>query len=188
MAKGNKAGEYLQAGDLEKALGALTEQIRSDPSKVELRIFIFQLLGVLGRWDRAMTQLNVAVEMDSDVALMAQVYRNALNCEVLRASVFKGRRSPLIFGEPLEWMAWLIQVPGLICAGELKAAADMRDKAFDASPIVSGQIDGRPLNGLPMQTSGSDRPLRPSSMGNITGFPLNISKGFKLKNRSIFVM
>jgi type VI secretion system protein ImpE len=143
MVKGNKAGEYLQAGDLEKALGELTEQIRSDPSKVELRIFIFQLFGVLGRWDRAMTQLNVAAEMDSDAALMAQVYRNALNCEVLRADVFKGRRSPLIFGEPLAWMAWLIQVPGLICAGELKAAADMRDRAFDASPIVSGQIDGQ---------------------------------------------
>ncbi len=138
-----QAEEYLQTGDLEKALAALTEQIRSNPSKVELRIFIFQLLSVLGQWDRAITQLNVAAEMDSDAALMAQVYRTALNCEVLRSSVFKGQRSPLIFGEPLEWMVWLTQVPGLISAGELKAAAELRDQAFEAAPAVSGQIDGQ---------------------------------------------
>lgn len=138
-----RAEEYLQSGNLEKALAALTEEIRSNPSKVELRIFIFQLLSVLGQWDRAITQLNVAAEMDSDAALMAQVYRAALNCEVLRSSVFRGRRSPLIFGEPLQWMVWLTQVPGLIAAGELKAAAELRDRAFDAAPAVSGRIDGQ---------------------------------------------
>lgn len=138
-----RAEEYLQSGNLEKALAALTEEVRSNPSKVELRIFIFQLLSVLGQWDRAMTQLNVAAEMDSDAALMAQVYRMALNCEVLRSSVFQGRRSPLIFGEPLQWMVWLTQVPGLIAAGKLKAAAALRDRAFDAAPAVSGRIDGQ---------------------------------------------
>jgi type VI secretion system protein ImpE len=138
-----RAEDYLQTGDLETALAALTEAIRSNPSKVELRIFIFQLLSILGQWDRAITQLNVAAEMDSDAALMAHVCRTALHCEVLRVSVFNGRRSPLIFGEPLEWMVWLTQLPGLIAAGELKAAAQLRDQAFEAAPEVSGQIDGQ---------------------------------------------
>jgi type VI secretion system protein ImpE len=138
-----RAEDYLQTGEPEKALAVLTEEIRSNPSKVELRIFIFQLLSVLGRWDRAMTQLNVAAEMDGDAALMAQVYRTALNCEVLRSDVFKGRRSPLIFGEPLEWMVWITQLPGLITAGELNAAAELRDQAFEAASAVSGQIDGQ---------------------------------------------
>ena len=138
-----QAEHYLQTGELEKALATLTEAIRSDPSKAELRVFLFQLLGVLGQWDRAMTQLNVAADMDSDARLMAQVYRPALNCEVLRANVFQGRRTPLIFGEPLAWMVWLTQVPALIAAGNLKAAAELRDQAFESAPAISGRIDGQ---------------------------------------------
>ena len=137
-----QAEHYLQTGDLEKALDDLTEAIRNDPSKVELRIFLFQLLSVLGQWERAITQLNVAAEMDPDASLMAQVYRPAINCEALRSSVFQGQRTPLIFGEPLEWMVWLTQVPGLIAAGKPEAAAELRDQAFEAAPAVSGQING----------------------------------------------
>jgi type VI secretion system protein ImpE len=137
-----QAEEYLQIGDLNNALATLSEEIRSDPSKVELRIFLFQLLSVMGQWDRAITQLNVAAEMDSDALLLATVYRSALNCEVFRSNVFRGERTPLIFGEPLEWMVWLTQVPGLLAAGNLEAAAELRDRAFEAAPAVSGHIDG----------------------------------------------
>jgi type VI secretion system protein ImpE len=138
-----QAEEYLQSGELEKALNSLTEEIRKNQSKVELRIFLFQLLSVLGQWERAITQLNVAAEMDSNALLMAQGYRPALNCEVLRANVFQGKRTPLFFGEPSAWMVWLTQIPGLLAAGESKAAADLRDRAFDAAPAISGQIDGQ---------------------------------------------
>jgi type VI secretion system protein ImpE len=141
-----RAEAYLQSGDLDKAMAELTEQVRNNPAKAELRTFLFQLLSVLGQWERALTQLNVAAELDSDAKLMAQVYRPALNCEVLRANVFQGKRSPLIFGEPLDWMVWLTQVPGLVAAGQIKAAADLRDRAFEAAPPVSGQLDGQPFS------------------------------------------
>ena len=138
-----RAEEYLQTGDLDQALATLMEAVRSDPSKTELRVFLFQLLSVLGQWERAITQLNVAAEMDSDALLMAQIYRSALNCEVLRGDVFSGQRSPLIFGEPLEWLVWLTQVPGLLAVGKLSAAADLRDRALAAAPAVSGRINGQ---------------------------------------------
>jgi type VI secretion system protein ImpE len=138
----------LQSGDLEKALADLKEDIRKHPEKGELRIFLFQLLSVMGQWKQAMTQLNIAAELDPDALLMAQIYRPALNCEVLRDAVFQGSRTPLSFGEPLAWMAWLIQIPGLLAAGEFKAAADLRDQAFDAAPAISGRIDGQAFTWL----------------------------------------
>lgn len=138
-----QAETYLQSGDLEKALAELKESIRKHPEKVELRIFLFQLLSAMGQWERALTQLNVAAETDSDVLLMAQVYRPALNCEVLRANVFQGKRTPLIFGEPLDWMVWLTQIPSLLVAGQSEAAVGLRDQAFEAAPSISGQIDGQ---------------------------------------------
>lgn len=140
-----QAQQYLQSGDLEKALATLTEEIRSHPSKVELRIFMFQLLGVLGQWERAITQLNVAAEMDADALMMATVYRAALNCEVLRSNVFRGMRTPLIFGEPSEWLGWLTQVPSLLANGKIDAAAKLRDQAFEAAAAVSGNVDGQPF-------------------------------------------
>jgi len=133
----------LQSGDLEKALATLKEDIRNHPEKGELRIFLFQLFSVMGQWEKALTQLNTAAEMDADALLMAQLYRPALNCEVFRDAVFQGTRTPLSFGEPLAWMARLIQIPGLLAAGKSKAASELRDQAFDAAPAVSGQIDGQ---------------------------------------------
>ncbi|MGZ8213670.1 MAG: tetratricopeptide repeat protein, partial [Methylosarcina sp.] len=56
------AENYLKQGDLKAALKELQDQVRSNPGKADYRIFLFQLLSVLGQWDRALTQLNVAGE------------------------------------------------------------------------------------------------------------------------------
>jgi type VI secretion system protein ImpE len=104
-------------------------------------VFLFQLLSVLGQWDRALTQLNVAAELDAGTLAMAQMYREAIRCEQLRAEVFAGRTSPLVFGEPAEWIAWLIEA--LRTSGE--QSADLRSRAFEAAPPSPGTLDGQPF-------------------------------------------
>ncbi len=66
--------------------------MRKDPANAKHRIFLFQLLAVLGQWERAMNQLNVAGELDAGTLAMVQTYREALRCEVLRGEIFAGRR------------------------------------------------------------------------------------------------
>ena len=139
------ARELLQQGNLSAALEKLQEQVRSDPANVKHRIFLFQLLCVLGRWDRALVQLNLAAEMDAKCVLMAQACRPAIQCEALRSEVFAGRRQPLIFGEPPEWVGWLLQAAQLDGAGRHAQAAPLRQRAFDTAPAVPGAIDGRPF-------------------------------------------
>lgn len=139
------AAELLKAGRLEECLAALQDEVRADPANPKLRVFLFQLCAVLGEWDRAMTQLNVAAELDADCLLMAQVCRPLLNCEVFRAEVFAGRRGPLIFGQPEEWVGWLVQAGALLAAGRLHEAGELRDRAFAAAPASSGNIDGEPF-------------------------------------------
>jgi type VI secretion system protein ImpE len=121
---------------------ALQEQVRREPSKADLRVFLFQLLAVLGEWERALTQLNVAAELDAKTLAMAQMYRETLRCERLRADVFSGRRSPVVFGEPDEWIALLVEsllVTGTPRAGESES---LRARAFEAAPASAGSIDG----------------------------------------------
>jgi type VI secretion system protein ImpE len=136
-----QAEELLRAGQLQEALVALEGQIRSDPADAKLRVFLFQLLAVMGDWERALSQLNVAAELDAINLLMAQVCRAALNCEALRAEVFAGKRSPLIFGEPEEWIGWLVQANQMIAEGKYEGAQKLRERAFEAAPAIAGSID-----------------------------------------------
>ncbi len=64
--------EHLKAGDPDLALAALQDKVRADPSTAMLRIFLFQLLCVLGDWKRAITQLKLAAEMDEAATMMAK--------------------------------------------------------------------------------------------------------------------
>lgn len=135
--------ELLRAGQIGDALAALEAEVRAEPSNAKLRVFLFQLLSVLGDWERALNQLNVAAELDATNLLMAQVCRTALSCEALRAEIFAGKRSPLVFGEPDEWIGWLIQAGQLAADGKYKASQELRERAFDAAPAVGGSVDGR---------------------------------------------
>jgi type VI secretion system protein ImpE len=139
------AEHAVREGDLDGALRNLQEQVRKEPSKAELRVFLFQLLAVMGQWERAHTQLNVAADLDPKALAMAQMYREAISCELLRADVFGGRKSPVVFGEPEEWLALLIEsllVDGTSRAAEAQA---LRARAFEAAPPSTGTIDGQPF-------------------------------------------
>ncbi|MFT5962891.1 MAG: type VI secretion system protein ImpE, partial [Burkholderiaceae bacterium] len=123
---------------------ALQDQIRKDPSSAKLRTFLFQLLSVLGQWPRALTQLNVAGELDAATLPMVQTYREAIQCEALREEIFAGKRAPLIFGQPQPWLAQLITALQFD-ATDPQRAADLRAQAFDAAPVIAGNIDGTPF-------------------------------------------
>jgi len=135
--------ELLRAGQLNEALAALEGQVRADPTNAKLRVFLFQLLSVLGDWERALTQLNVAAELDALNLLMAQVCRAAISCEAFRAEVFAGKRVPLIFGEPDEWVAWLVQANQMIAEEKYEASQTLRERALEAAPAIPGSIDNR---------------------------------------------
>ena len=137
--------ELLRAGQLNEALAALEGQVRADPANAKLRVFLFQLLAVMGDWKRALNQLNVAAELDAVNLLMAQVCSSALNCEALRAEIFSGRRSPLVLGEPDEWVGQLVQANQMIAEEKYQAAQELRARALEAAPAIAGLVDNRPF-------------------------------------------
>ena len=139
------AQEYLAAGDPDKALVELQNEIRAKPEDTKLRIFLFQLYCLLGNWGKALTQLQVIAGIDPDTMLMAQVFQAVINCEALRRGVFEGKLTPLIFGEPLEWVGLLLKASEHISRGELAAAAALRAQAFESAPATAGTLDGKPF-------------------------------------------
>jgi type VI secretion system protein ImpE len=139
------AREMLRSGDPGAALSLLKEEVRRAPRDPRLRTFLFQLFCIGGDWDRALTQLTVASELDPLALPMAQTYRAAIRCEILRERVFAGVRSPTVFGEPEPWMSLLIEANRRLAAGADEDAAGLRDDAFEQAQTVAGTIDGRPF-------------------------------------------
>lgn len=137
------AEELIRAGKVGEALKALQEAIRDDASNPKLRIFLFQLLCLQGKWDRALTQLQLVASIDDETMLLAQIFQPVIQCEVLRAEIFSGKRTPLIFGEPAEWVGLLVQATHLAAQGNYKGALRLRDNAFEAAPTTSGRMADR---------------------------------------------
>jgi len=143
MGAADAAEHSLKAGDPAAALVHLQDQVRAHPADPKLRVFLFQLLCVLGQWDRALTQLKVASELDASTLAMAQTYREAVRCEAIRRDVFAGRKSPLVFGEPEQWLAFLIESLLVSSRGDAEKSDELRRRAFDEADMSAGEINGQ---------------------------------------------
>lgn len=143
MTAAEAAEHSLRNGDPAAALAHLQEQVRATPADAKLRVFLFQLLCVLGQWERALNQLKVAADLDAGTLAMAQTYGDAVRCELIRRDVFEGKKSPMVFGQPEQWLALLIESLLLAGRGEASKAEDYRRHAFDDAEASSGVLDGR---------------------------------------------
>jgi type VI secretion system protein ImpE len=134
------AEELVAQGRPVEALAALQSQVRAQPQDPKLRVFLFQLLCVLGDWKRALDQLDIAAQLDAANLLMSKVCGPAIQVELLRAEVFAGKRTPLILGEPTEWIGYLVQACQLTAEGRHQQAGALREKAFELAPPTPGRI------------------------------------------------
>lgn len=138
------------AGQLQE----LQSRIRRDASSAKLRIHLFQLLCVMGRWQRALEQLQLCAQLDAQAVPMAQMYREAIRCEMYREDVFSGKRTPQVMGSPPGWVGRLIEALRHDAAGETAAAAGLRNEAMDAADSAACTVDGAPCEWL---TDGDSR-------------------------------
>jgi type VI secretion system protein ImpE len=139
------AQQALRQGQLEEALRIVQQQVRSDPAAARHRIFLFQLFAVAGAWPRALNQLDVLHDLDASALAMVQTYRQVVQCEVFRHDVFAAGRSPLVFGDPEPWVAWLLEALRLSATGHHAEARALREKALEQAPAAPGRVDAAPF-------------------------------------------
>jgi type VI secretion system protein ImpE len=140
------AREMIAAGDPKSALDALQHEVRQHAADAKLRVFLFQLLAVLGQWPRALTQLQVCGELDAGTLAMVGTYREAVQCEAVREAVFDGKTLPHVFGKPQAWVAMLAEALQAEARGNAGAARALRARALDAAPATAGTLDGEPFD------------------------------------------
>ena len=140
--------ESVKAGQLSQALQQLQARVKANPANAKDRIFLYQLLAVLGQWDRAATQLKLAADMDASALILAQIGKQALDAERTRAKVFAGESTPTLLGEPLAWVALLLESLRLVAQGHFDKAAELRGQALEDAPAAAGTINGEKFQWL----------------------------------------
>ena len=134
--------QALKEGRLEDALADVEEKIRSQPSEIKHRIFLFQLLSVQAQWLRAGKQLDVIAKLDDGALAMVHEYRSAIECEMYREEVFSGNKDPIFMGKPEEWQALMLQALKLTSKDKDADSQVLTNKAFEMAPAASGSING----------------------------------------------
>ena len=134
--------EAVKQGNLGVALSGLQDRVRRSPAHAGDRFYLFQLLSLLGQWERAKNQLQVAGELDASLLLSVQAYTAAIDAEQTRAAVFAGSQTPPVLGEPPGWIGPLIEALRLNTLGRHDAAAELRGEALAAAPAIAGSVNG----------------------------------------------
>ena len=145
MAKRGAPEDLLAGGQPADALKSLQDRVREHPADAKLRTFLFQLLCVLGRWERAQAQLELCGQLDHATLAMVNTYREALKCELVREAVFAGKTTPMIFGQPQAWVASLVEAIQADARGDAALGAKLRGDALAAAPATAGTLDGTPF-------------------------------------------
>lgn len=133
--------DCLKLGNLDESLRLLQDRIKKQPSNPQDRVFLFQLLSVMGQWDRALTQLKVVKELDDSSIAMVLMYHQVIACERIREQVFLGQKEPMIIGEPKQWIALMIQALRLAAEEKYEASQALRMQAFEEAPSLGGTIN-----------------------------------------------
>jgi len=138
--------DALAAQDPAAALAAAERATRAQPAAVKPRIALFQVMCLLGQWQRALNQLEVIGRLDTEALSMVSTYREAIKCEAVRKQVFAGATTPLAFGEPQAWLAYLVEALQHESSGAAAAAAELRSKAFEEAEFPAGTVNGAPFD------------------------------------------
>lgn len=144
--------KWSQARPLAEALTQAEAGVRAQPQAAPARWLLFELLCVLGHWERALKQLQTWAGLSKDFDSTAHVMRGLIRAERQRSEVFAGRTAPATVAAAADtpapaWMAGLGDAlrhaaePG---AAALEASDRAREAALAGAPDTPGICDSQP--------------------------------------------
>jgi len=139
------AKELYQAGKLSEAIQAAIGEVKSNPTDLEMRAFLCELLCVQGDLERADKQLETLLKQDPKAAVGVTLIRQLVRAETARRDFFTAGRPPEMLDEdvPTEAMQLCLKASISCREGDTAAAMDYLAQAEEVRPKVSGKCDGK---------------------------------------------
>lgn len=144
------AKQLLDDGRLGEAIDRLTADLKARPDDAEGRIFLFELLGFAGQWDRAGKHLDVlgATVADPQAAVGAGLYARLLESERQRDRLFKDGVRPRFALEPPEEVMLHLQAVEAVRQGRPEEARSALGRAAELHRATPGRSASGPFDDL----------------------------------------
>ncbi|MEZ5428865.1 MAG: type VI secretion system accessory protein TagJ [Pyrinomonadaceae bacterium] len=138
----NEAKALLDAGDLNGAIEIALHTVKSSPTDITARTFLFELSCFAGNWERAGKQLDVIGQQSVDAMVGAQIYKQNLKAEQDRLLYFSEGVMPECLLTPPKYVEKLLVVSNYIRNDKLSEARQVLDEAENERPAFSGKLNG----------------------------------------------
>lgn len=138
----NEAKSMLDAGNLNGAVEAALQGVKSKPTDTASRTFLFELSCFAGDWTRAEKQLDVVGHQDAATMIGTFVYRQALEAEKKRERLFSEGLKPEFLADPPDHVYGLLTANNRVREGNMTEAREILDKIEEERPAFAAKING----------------------------------------------
>lgn len=138
----NDAKLKLDAGDLKGAVEAALNLVKTNPTNVAARTFLFELSCFSGDWDRAEKQLEVIGHQDANAMIGSLMYRQNFHNERNRMRLFSDGLSPEFVTAKPPYIDDLLSAVNRIREGNMLEARTLLDKVEEERPAFPCEING----------------------------------------------
>lgn len=137
----NEAKTLLDTGNLTQAVDAALQGVKSKPTDVTARTFLFELSCFAGDWARADKQLDVVAHQDATSMIGTLIYRQALEAERKRERVFTEGLKPEFLADPPDYVYGLLTANNRLREGNSTEAREILDKIEEERPAFAAKIN-----------------------------------------------
>ena len=142
------AAQHYRSGELNEAVSAATEQVRSNPTDVKSRAFLAELLCFTGDLDRADKQLDAILQQDPNTMFGVAQFRQLIRAEKARQEVFNEGRVPEFLEQPGEDLQQRVRALVLLREKKADEAAKLLEELESQRRPIAGRCDGETFDDL----------------------------------------
>ncbi len=130
----------LNQRSLQEVIDDIRSQIKSIPTKADLRAYLVQLLCLQGEWNAALKQLSpwqaLTPIAEPTITLLSQL----IEAEKQRVHAFTGKKLPSLVTSLTPYLELLVKAIRHDINGEMELAFTTRNQAYDLALPISGTI------------------------------------------------
>lgn len=140
--------EHFEAGDLEQAVATALESVKSNPTDLEKRMVLCQMLSFAGELERVDKQLDLLGTQSPDVAAGLAEFRQLIRAEQARREFYAEGRVPEFLGEPTESQKLHLKASIALREDDAAQALELLSQAAELEPEISGVCNGKEFSGF----------------------------------------
>ncbi|HBR57066.1 MAG TPA: hypothetical protein DEA22_06305 [Blastocatellia bacterium] len=138
----NDAKLRLDKGDLKGAVESALNLVKTNPTDVSARIFLFELSCFAGDWERADKQLDVIGHQDAGAMIGAKIFQQNFIAERNRMKFFSDGLKPETMTATPAYMTDLMNANNRVREGDMAEARHLLDEVDENRPAFRCKVNG----------------------------------------------